>query len=178
MADNDSTQGIAKFYPMWGTKWLSVTGIGILGAVVLWFTPLAEPDLLRDGYAPINEGEWHKLAAIYVGLILVSHLVIQPTLVVLRRIDRLEDSGLSNYPRSYIVPAVSGAIESILYLTAWLVDSPEFIPFWIAIKVAGGWQVWNQKDSRSRFQVFLVGNAMQLILSGLAYGVIRATVLT
>lgn len=74
-------------------------------------------------------------------------------------------------------PKIIGIIERIFYMFSWLAIKPEFIGFWLALKVAGQWKRW-EKDSetglsetglkkkipgRAVFNVFLIGNGLSIL---------------
>jgi hypothetical protein len=79
---------------------------------------------------------------------------------------------------TYFPPAFVGFAEAILYPTALLSGQPEFIAVWLALKVAGQWNEWQRGyQGRARFNRFLVGNALSIMVSGLTYGAIKSFVL-
>ena len=169
-------------FPLFGLRWSVLVATVALLATALWiWSPSLELRWLRDVAPVIADGTWSRLIAIYLGTVLLSHLVIQPATVLMRRIDGIESTEAHGQAtgRDYVVPALAGVAESTLYLTSWLIGRPEFMAFWITMKVAGGWAVWNKPETgRPRFQVFLVGNALQILFATVGYAVSLVTVLT
>jgi hypothetical protein len=98
-------------------------------------------------------------------------------------------------PHDLYSPAVLGVMESILYPTVLIAGHFEFIGLWVALKVAGQWIRWRgeppralgaiddkkrveeMNEGRRRFNRFLVGNALAIMLAGATYGAVRAWVL-
>jgi hypothetical protein len=70
-----------------------------------------------------------------------------------------------------------GVVERALYTVSWLLEKPEFVAVWLALKVAGQWSRWGSDApngdkkvaGRAIFNVFLLGNAFS-IAYGLAGG--------
>ena len=60
---------------------------------------------------------------------------------------------------------VCGWVERALYTASWVLGRPEFIAVWLAIKVAGTWQRWD--NQREIYNVFLVRNGLCIL-----YGVV------
>jgi len=61
------------------------------------------------------------------------------------------------------------------YPGAFLCGHPKFIAVWLALKTAGQWRRWSiGDDGQSRYQIFLIGNALSLMFGLIAYGLIRA----
>ena len=160
-------QRTQNWFPLWGLRWGTSVIVWGGATVALWlYSPISEPNWLHQAAPAVTAGLWHRLVAIYLGTALISHVVIQPATKWLRRLDRIETAE----QWEYIVPVFAGALESMMYVTSWLVGRPEFMAFWVTLKVAGGWTVWNTpSEGRRRFQVFLAGNALQVILASLGY---------
>lgn len=78
-----------------------------------------------------------------------------------------------------ILPQITGALDRVLYTSAWLTPYKEFIGIWLLVKVARGWrvpgqppeqpskgQIGKQKVSKyevGRYNIFLIGNALCVI---------------
>lgn len=74
-----------------------------------------------------------------------------------------------------------GIIERVLFVSAFLIEEPEFIGVWLALKVAGGWQAWGEDRKvywvngqtknyvtvlgRHVFNIFLIGNGLSVLNS-------------
>ena len=73
-------------------------------------------------------------------------------------------------PRGWLSPVI-GELEGFMFTTSWLLQKPEFIFVWIAIKVTGQWKRWGEDNrvdgrivpGRDIYNVFLIGNALSLI---------------
>jgi len=69
--------------------------------------------------------------------------------------------------------AILGFIEIALFTTTFIVGRVEFIGIWLGIKTVAGWSCWNEKtpydsiQSRSYFNIFLIGNGFVILFSGL-----------
>jgi hypothetical protein len=116
----------------------------------------------------------------------VTHLV---TYFLMAGVDKL--LGLSNEStrQDLWAPTLVGIIESILYPVVLISEHPEFIGVWLAVKVAGQWVGWgtgvpserrfrslgSPNKGRRRFNKFLVGNGIRILLAGLTYAVIVIT---
>lgn len=74
----------------------------------------------------------------------------------------------------YVLPALVGIFERILYTSAWIVGFKEFIVWWLLAKVGAGWiwQTWRpdaqeKQDASARYNIFLIGNALSIMFGGL-----------
>lgn len=73
-------------------------------------------------------------------------------------IDQLWVIAAQHRPDNWrILTSLQGIVERALYMSAWILDKPEFIGFWIALKVASNWKKWSEKLG---FDVFLIGTAL------------------
>jgi len=86
------------------------------------------------------------------------------------------------------LPALIGVLERILYVAAILTGAKELVGVWLAMKVAGGWELWKEGTivewigaggrhtaeigGRSFFNTFLVGSALSLLNATAAAGAI------
>jgi len=66
--------------------------------------------------------------------------------------------------------AYVGIVERILFLAALQFEIPEFIGFWLALKVAGQWNRW--ADRRKIFQVFLIGSGLSILYALVGFKII------
>ncbi|OAN64197.1 hypothetical protein A8B79_12685 [Balneola sp. EhC07] len=58
-----------------------------------------------------------------------------------------------------------GVVERVLYTTAFLVYEPTIIGIWLVLKVATHWGRWTKENQRGTYNLFLIGNALSIILS-------------
>lgn len=56
-----------------------------------------------------------------------------------------------------------GIIERLIYTSVFIIDQPAFIAIWLALKVASQWKRW--QDEPGTYNVFLIGNALSLIIA-------------
>ncbi len=71
-----------------------------------------------------------------------------------------------------------GIAERALYTTGFLIGLPEIISIWLALKVAVRWSVWNHKNRRNTYNLFLIGNALSVLLSYLGASIAAQEFLT
>ena len=69
-----------------------------------------------------------------------------------------------------------GLADHTMYLAAFVVNKPEFIPFWLGYKLLAVWRGYTGEDpsidsreSRRRYNVNVVNNALRLLLAGGTY---------
>ena len=80
-----------------------------------------------------------------------------------------------------ILPQITGALDRVLYTSAWLTPYREFIGIWLLVKVAKSWKVPGEPLEQtlkrkkvkgqcvisgyevSRYNIFLIGNALCVI---------------
>lgn len=67
------------------------------------------------------------------------------------------------------LPRILGTIETPTYLAAWLGGFPQFIPFWMTLKVAGGWKRWQEEDGRNVFQIHLISSLWVALVATAGY---------
>jgi len=80
-------------------------------------------------------------------------------------------------PANLWSPMLLGTCEALLYPTAFLVGQPEFVGVWLAVKVAGQWNYWTgDYRGRTRFNMFLIGNALSIIVAFLLARIVRSVV--
>jgi hypothetical protein len=80
------------------------------------------------------------------------------------------------------LPSTLGIVERGLYLLSFVIQHPEFLAFWITMKVAGQWSQWStdqvlkdgrRMNGRAVFQIFLLGNAFSILYAFLGYQIFR-----
>ena len=156
-------------------EWVVVlVAMSLLGFLSLFFFPAA-PDWMQRVAPNIPPEYWGRLLAIYLLGMVVTHIIIQPTVISVRHLFGVTD--LEDWETPWPA-ALIGFCESFLYPTSFLICKPEFIAVWLALKTAGGWDVWKTKTGRKIFQVFLFGNALSIIAGLVVYGLIKAFVIT
>lgn len=67
--------------------------------------------------------------------------------------------------RNSLLVSYFGLIESFLYTTAILVNLKEFVPIWLALKVAGEWSQTKTETDRPMYYLFMIGNGLQIIFA-------------
>jgi len=68
------------------------------------------------------------------------------------------------------MPKVVGLVERALYVGSLIAGAPQFIGFWLALKVAGQWYAWKDGikegdrvlSGHSIFSIFLIGNGVSI----------------
>lgn len=63
------------------------------------------------------------------------------------------------------LPRFVGALEQFMYTSAILVGMPQFVAVWLVLKLAGEWRQAERPTSYAMYNIFLIGNALSLILS-------------
>ena len=80
------------------------------------------------------------------------------------------------------VPKLVGMIERMLYVAAFQFNSPEFVAVWLALKVAGQWNRWEDDvhledgriiSGRFFFGIFLIGSALSIFYGFSGYQIIE-----
>lgn len=152
---------------------LSLIAVGSL----LWiFFPSNSP-VLQKLLPRVIATRWGLFLAMYCFTMAASPLIIHPLMVGMRYLfntisqDELRMDNL--WPSLFV-----GFCEAVLYPSAFLMGKPEFIGVWLAVKVAGQWNFWSEDFiGRKRFQMFLIGSALSLIVCVLSFTIIKAFVL-
>ena len=70
------------------------------------------------------------------------------------------------------VPQITGVVERILFISALLMGHASFIGVWLAVKTASQWKFWNEEKTRTRFQIFLIGNGLSILYAATGYKII------
>jgi len=153
--------------------WLSIIGITAIGFIILYSSP-AFPNWITRTAPYINHNKWHILISIYIFAVVGSHIIIHFVTLGFRNLYKLEGTTRVNL----YTPAFIGFCEAILYPTSFILKKPEFIGIWLAVKVAGNWNLWGKGDEgRRRFNMFLVGNALSIMIGFITYGAIISFVI-
>ncbi len=69
---------------------------------------------------------------------------------------------------AFAPPMIVGWVELVLYSLAIASCRAEFIPAWLLIKVAGNYKLWHDASGRSRFQRFLIGSGISILVAVVA----------
>lgn len=134
----------------------------------------------------VQEDKWPRFLGIYILSIVIGHWIVSYLIeFVDKRIGLEGERSIEDLWSA----AFLGISEGIMYPAALIANQPDFIGLWLAIKVAGQWVAWRGEDrpsnslgeeakkGRRRFNRFLIGNAIRIILAGLTFLIFRATVL-
>lgn len=177
-----------KYLPRW---WYVVLAIVlILGIVLVAWNPPA-PSWLSDSLPSVLSGKVFLLVGIFLFSLAVSDPIV---FFAMRGMDNLLDlSGDLTGVEDLWGPPLVGMAEGIMYPVSFLFAKPDFIGVWLAVKVAGQWVRWGtaisppegnyQKDQervreankgRRRFNKFLIGNALRIMLAFVTYWILSA----
>lgn len=165
-----------KFTPL-GWVWCLIALIMVgLGSVLVLVRPSQPAFGWIQRAAPIvQQDAWLRLIGIYVITVAINMIVIHPLMIRLRYWFGLEREVSA---QNGLPTALVGVCEAVLYPTSWLVGKPEFIGVWLALKTAAGWKLWQKETGpRAHFQMFLIGNALSIVLGSLSFFFMRGFVL-
>ncbi len=142
--------------------------VSVFHTVPNWFT-------FENSCIPADK--WGKLTMIYCLSIAGATLLINPLTIVMRTLFKLDSS--KDIRNANLWPAMLvGACEAVLYPFLLIINKPDFIGGWLAIKVGGNWKIWQEGHSgRNRFNMFLIGNAVSIIIAVIFAHIIRAAVI-
>ena len=168
--------------PWWWYAFLAA--LAIVGIALICANPLIP--WLRGFSSLVKPDSWAVLIGILLVAIGVTHVL---TFFPVQGIDVLFDLAGESGREDLWPPTLVGVMEGLMYPVAIAVGSGEFIGIWLAVKVAGQWVRWGTetptgrarvlqaKKGRRRFNKFLIGNALRIVLAVITYGLLRATVL-
>jgi hypothetical protein len=154
----------------------------ILGALLVWLQP-AFPEWVKRMSPRVRSDGWANLVAILLFSIVGTHLVI---FYAMRFLHRLLSLRGSDTKADLYSPAFVGICESLLYPIVMMIGKDSFIGVWLALKVAAQWIRWRGEDGRGprdvrmenegrrRFNRFLIGNGLSVLLGGLTYLFIKS----
>jgi hypothetical protein len=104
----------------------------------------------------------------YSFAVLIAAPMIQIITQAMQRRERLSPD-IPELRGTAYVPRILGIVKRTLYVAAILAGHPEFIGIWLALKVAGQWQVWNagisEVSGRTIFSIFLIGSGLSIAYS-------------
>lgn len=171
--------------PLW---WYGILLLlSAIGIYLIWCNPQ-----LPVIFAKLSERVRIDALSIAGGILLLSivitHLVIFGASRLLRSLLKLH--GYDTHADMWS-PALVGITESIMYPMSFFLGEPDFIGVWLAVKVAGQWVRWKgdaeqaQKrtssesdieklnEGRRRFNGFLVGNALSIMMGVITWGALK-----
>lgn len=154
--------------------WLSMALLALVG-VALAVCSLQPYEWVTYLAPSVPKQRWSFFIAIYLFGIVGGNFVCYWTTYALASLFDLNDAKkrINSYP-----PAIVGLCEAVLYPSSFLMGKPEFIGVWLALKVAGQWKMWQDNQvGRRRFNRFLVGNALSVIVGVLVYKAIKSFIL-
>jgi hypothetical protein len=160
------------------TRGLPYAGLWAAIGFVVWFSDFQPPHWLTTPQPNIASAGWRRLIGLYFFSVAGSTLIINPILMAIRKLFGLASSDDVRFVYLW-PPILLGTCEAILYPTAFLMGHAEFVGVWLAVKVAGQWNLWlDDRHGRNRFNMFLIGNAMSIALGVLVWYVMRAVLMT
>jgi len=181
----------ARWLPLWW--YLTLAALLLFGVFLICNNPQV-PNWLLPLSLDIRGDAWSLLAGLLLVTSVLGHAIV---FVAVRIMDEL--FGLSGESSVHdLWPAtLVGIVEGLLYPIAILAGQPAFIGLWLGVKVAGQWGRWGTefpppsaehaqlrrdriieaKKGRRRFNKFLVGNALRILLGGLTFLILQANVI-
>ena len=179
----------AEFLP---AQWYILLVVLLVAGVIL---ACANPPLASWLYAfssKVRPDSWSRFLGILLISVPITHLVV---FFSVRGMDVLFGLRGEATVRDLWPATLVGLAEGILYPFAIMAGFAEFIGLWLAVKVAGQWvrwgaefpgpspdhprlrthQIMEAKRGRRRFNKFLVGNALRIILGGLTFLALSAS---
>lgn len=103
-----------------------------------------------------------NISVIVVGYLvstLGGHLIVGPIVTAIW--NRHITEKYKRYPE---LVAYVGVLERFLYTSSILVGQSGFIAIWLALKLAGQWTPTKTSIDRPLYHIFLIGNALSLII--------------
>ena len=177
-----------RFLPLWWYILLIVATAA--GLCLVWFNPQLPQEFGRLSNR-VRPDAWSRLCGILILSIVFTHLVIFGVSRLLRMLLRLH--GDETHADMWS-PALAGISESVMYPIVIFLGKPEFIGVWLAVKVAGQWVRWKGdagqpppygdsnleklNEGRRRFNGFLVGNSLSIMLGIATWGALKIWVLS
>ena len=78
-----------------------------------------------------------------------------------------------NYPKGRDIVRWLGRCELLMFTIAFIINWPQWIAVWIGVKTSVHWAGWKNDTGRT-FNIFLIGNAINIIFSFLGAMIIKA----
>lgn len=176
-----------RVLPWWWYILLLLAAAAGLG--LIWFNPQLPQEFGRLSNR-VRPDAWSRLGGVLILSIVFTHLVIFAASRLLRLLLKLH--GDETHADMWS-PALVGISESFMYPIVLFLGKPEFIGVWLAVKVAGQWVRWKGdagqssssgdsdleklNEGRRRFNAFLVGNSLSIMLGIATWGALKIWVL-
>jgi hypothetical protein len=165
--------GLGRFFLR---RCLPYVAAWILVGIIVWFCMPPLPQWMNYPGLKLQPNHLGRLLALYAFLIAGSTLIINPLIAGIRKLFKLDAPDDVLYENIWPAMLV-GSCEAVLYPTSLIINKPEFIGVWLALKVAGHWKFWEEgHKGRNRFNMFLIGNSFSIVIAFLGSHLIRALV--
>lgn len=103
------------------------------------------------------------IGALLVKLVMDRMAYITDIVITPKEIERVKATSDEAWRLDY-QPTVMGLIERTLYMSALTYGRGEFIAVWLGLKVAGGWQRWQEpKSGRYLYSRSLFGSGLSVL---------------
>ena len=184
----DEDLPVAKFLPLW---WYGFLALLLLAGLLLACDNPRLPSWMHAFSPKVRPDSWARFIGILLLSIPISHIVV---FCSVRGMDVLFGLQGEATIRDLWPATLVGVAEGLLYPLVIMAGFAQFIGIWLAVKVAGQWVRWGTefpapspdhprlivrqvieaKRGRRRFNKFLVGNALRILLGGLTFLVLPA----
>ena len=177
-----------NFLPCWWYILLLLSAA--IGLYLIWANPQL-PQEFDKLSKRVSSDAWSRLGGILILSVVITHAVLFVASRLIRKLLRLQGDETQADMWS---PALVGSCESVMYPTVLFLGKPEFIGVWLAVKVAGQWVRWKGdtrqisgvgesdidklNEGRRRFNGFLVGNSLMIMLGVATWGALKIWVLS
>ena len=177
----------AKLLPLW---WYVVLAVVLLKGILLVSSNPSTPPWLLAVIPWLPAETLSRVLGLFLISLVASDLLV---FAAIRGVDKLFGLEGESTVEDLWPSTLVGVVEGIMYPISFLVGRPEFIGIWLAVKVAGQWVRWGTefpsrrgskrehqaeiieaKRGRRRFNKFLIGNALRIILAGGTYLLLSA----
>jgi hypothetical protein len=175
------------FLPCWW--YIGLLFLAAFGLYLIWPNPYLPKEFAKLS-TRVCPDAWSRFGGILILSVVITHLVLFATSRLLRKLLQLHGD---ESQADMLSPALVGICESVMYPTVLFLGKPEFIGVWLAVKVAGQWVRWkgdpgqssktgessvdDLNEGRRRFNGFLVGNSLMIILGIATWGALKIWVL-
>lgn len=160
-----------------GLKWLIFEMFLVVLGLTLLFVRPAFPAWSGRIDSRLGADQWWLVGAVVMLTAAVASPLVSALLgIVSYVVDVPHRSDARRQAANVRSAALIGYVENVLYPGSFLVGLPEFIGLWLVIKTAGEWGIWQRDhvDGRRRFGRTLIGNASNVVIGTVSYGLIRA----
>ena len=163
----------------------AVNAVLLVIGIFLWWGELA---CLQAISTRIRPDAWGHFLSIYTISVAVGTLIVFAVmhflawLLNLHNKEYLDTLAPEQHRANFWSPVIVGYIELAMFPLAIVWGHAEFIGAWLVLKVAGQWVGWQGNDkndphnlsiSRWRYNRFLVGNALNIIVAVAAYAIMK-----